>query len=539
MLSLPPTRSVLRVLAVLGLLAGVRTSPARGQEEAPAPRPVAVTPPQQPEMPSATSFSTADGKPYPINLPTAMKLGNARGLDIALASRRLQASAAELQRANVLWLPNLIFGADYYRHDGQIQDIAGNVFGTSKQGFMIGGAPFAVFALADAIFTPLAARQTVNARKAEVQAAANDTLLAVTQAYFNVQQARGELGGARDANRFADDLLRRLDKLAPGLVPALELHRGKVLAARLRQTQIQSERTWRTASAELLRVLHLDPTLFVEPLEPPHLKVSLLPLDRSVDDLVPVALLNRPELASQQALVKASLQLMRQEKMRPLIPSLLLRGFSTPVVGTLGVAYFGGGQNSDLSNFGIRQDWDMQVVWTLQNFGLGNRALVKQRTAENKAALVELFRVQDRVAAEVVQAYAGAQTAEGRIREAETELREAQQLVRQDLEALGQTRQVAGAGPVVLIVRPQEVVASIQMLQQAYADYYAAIADYNRAQFQLYRAMGQPAQVLASREEEQANGAACGESAPPPLSSASTGEIPAPAVSRWRDSVPH
>jgi hypothetical protein len=173
------------------------------------------------------------------------------------------------------------------------------------------------------------------------------------------------------------------------------------------------------------------------------------------------------------------------------------------VVGTLGVAFFGGGQNSDLSNFGIRQDWDMQMVWTLQNFGLGNRALVKQRTAENQAALMELFRVQDRVAAEVVQAYAQAQTAKGRIGEAETELREAQELVRQNLQALGQTQQGAGGGPVALVARPQEVVAAIQMLQQAYVDYYTSIADYNRAQFQLYRALGQPAQFAASQENCQ------------------------------------
>jgi hypothetical protein len=152
--------------------------------------------PDVPSIPGPASFPTAGGKPYPINLPTAMKLGNARGLDIELASRRLQAAGAELQRAKVLWVPNLIFGTDYYRHDGQIQDIQGNVFGTSKQGFSIGGAPYMVFSFADAIFSPLAARQTTRARQAEVQAATNDTLLAVTQAYFNVQQARGELAGA-------------------------------------------------------------------------------------------------------------------------------------------------------------------------------------------------------------------------------------------------------------------------------------------------------------------------------------------------------
>ncbi len=318
----------------------------------------------------------------------------------------------------------------------------------------------------------------------------------VAQAYFNVQQARGELAGYRDALQFANELLRRLDKLAPALTPVLETNRARTLSARLRQVTLQSENNWRAASAELLRVLYLDPTLVVEPVEPPHLRVPLLPLDKVVDELIPVALTNRPELAAQQALVQATLRQLRLEKMRPLIPSILLRGWSTPVTGTLGFGYFGGGQNSDLSNFGMREDWDVQALWTLQNFGLGNRALIKQRAAENRVALVDLFRVQDRVAAEVVQAYALAQTAEQRIHESEAELKDAQELVRENMAALGQTQRLGEGGPIQLVTRPLEVVAAVQMLQQAYVDFYLSIADYNRAQFQLYRALGQPAQLV-------------------------------------------
>jgi outer membrane protein TolC len=451
-----------------------------------------------------------------------MKLGNARGLDIELASRRLQLAAAQLQGAKVLWLPNLIFGTDYYRHDGQIQDIQGNVFGTSKQGFQLGGAPYLVFGFADAFFQPLAVRQTVRARQAEKQAAANDTLLAVTQAYFHVQQARGELAGYRDTLQYADDLLRRLDKLAPGLAPPLEIHRTRTLAARLRQTTLQSVNNWRGASAELLRVLYLDPTLVVEPVEPPHLRIALLPLEKPIDDLIPIALTNRPELAAQQALVQASLRLLKLEKMRPLMPSLLIRGFSTPVVGTLGVSFFGGGLNSSLDNFGIRQDWDMQAIWTLQNFGLGNRALIRQRAADNRVALTELFRVQDRVAAEVVQAYSLAQTAQGRLGEAEAELRDAQTLVREGLASMGQTQRLGEGGPIQLVTRPLEVVTAIQMLQQAYADFYLSINDSNRAQFQLYRALGQPAQQVL-------NSADCASPTDPPPNATPLSAPPTPS----------
>ena len=47
-----------------------------------------------------------------------------------------------------------------------------------------------------------------------------------------------------------------------------------------------------------------------------------------------------------------------------------------------------------------------------------------------------------------------------------------------------------------LVFRPQEAVAAVAALDQAYRDYYAAVADQNRAQFQLYRALGNPAQCL-------------------------------------------
>jgi outer membrane protein TolC len=501
------------LISFLALL--ITLSACHGQEEAPAPRLLPAEALNIPAPPPASSFPTAGGKPYPINLPAAMKLGNARGLDIELASKRLQVAAAQLQAAKVLWLPNLIFGTDYYRHDGPNQDVTGVDYFQGRQGFLVGGAPYLVVSPVEAIFQPLATRQTVRARQAQVQAAANDTLLALTQAYFNLQQARGELAGYRDALQYADDLLRRLDKLAPGLVPTLEVNRTRTLVARLRQTTLQSQNNWRAASAELLRVLYLDPTLVVEPVEPPHLRVSMLSLDKPVDDLIPIALTNRPELAAQQALVQASLRLLRMEKMRPLMPSVLLRGFSTPVVGTLGFAMFDASANGIPSQTGLRLDMDLQAVWTLQNFGLGNRALIRQRAADNRVALVELFRVQDRVAAEVVQACSLAQTAQGRITETETELREAQTLVREGLTALGQTQRLGEGGQIQLVMRPLEIVAAVQMLQQAYADFYLAINDYNRAQFQLYRALGNPAQALAIQDGSE-NVAPCVNPAPPP-----------------------
>ena len=68
-------------------------------------------------------------QPLPINLPTAFQLANAQAIDVAVASQRIEVALAQLQRAQRLWLPTIYLGTDYYRHDGQIQETAGSVFG--------------------------------------------------------------------------------------------------------------------------------------------------------------------------------------------------------------------------------------------------------------------------------------------------------------------------------------------------------------------------------------------------------------------------
>ncbi len=477
-------------------LSGTGTLPeATGQEEAPAPQPLPSASPAPVNL--SLPAPAASDQPLPINLPTALQLAGVRPLDIALASERIKVAAAQMDRAQVLWLPTVFLGGDYFRHDGQIQDISGNVFGTSKQSMLLGVGPYAVFAVTDALFAPLAARQDVRAREALLEAARNDSLLAVAEAYFNVQQARGELAGAEDAARRAEEVVRRTAGLAKGLAAPVEVVRARTELARRRQAVQSARERWRTASAELARVLRLDRAALVVPLEPPHLRVTVVPLDRSVDDLIALALTNRPELASQQALVQATLARLRQERLRPLIPSVLLRGSSTPVVGTLAGGYFGGGLNSSLNNFGARMDLDAQLLWEFQNLGFGNHARVKERQAENRLAILELFRTQDRVAAEVAQAHAQAVSAAARVQEAEAEVQDAVTSAVQNLEGLGQTQPVPGGGNLlVLLVRPQEAVAAIQALAQAYADYFGAVADYDRAQFRLYRALGQPARCL-------------------------------------------
>src|SRR6516164_4137030 len=83
---------------------------------------------QQPAMPApdkamakqapvnvAAPAPRPDDRPYPINLPTALKLASVRDLDIELASAQIRIAAAQFDRAKVLWLPTILIGGDYFR----------------------------------------------------------------------------------------------------------------------------------------------------------------------------------------------------------------------------------------------------------------------------------------------------------------------------------------------------------------------------------------------------------------------------------------
>ncbi|QDU18504.1 Outer membrane efflux protein [Urbifossiella limnaea] len=442
-----------------------------------------------------TAAPEAGAGALPITLPAALALTGANALDIQIADERTRAAAARLDRANALWLPNVNVGVDYFRHDGQIQDIVGTVFTTSRSSLLLGVGPQAVVSTADAVFGPLAARQLVRAAEADARAARNDTTLAVAVAYFNVQQARGEVAGAADALRRAEDLVARTEKLAPDLAPDLEVNRARAEAAHRRQAVEAAYERWQLSSSELTRLLRLRPGTLVEPAEEPSLTVALVEPGQPVEELIAVGLTHRPELAAYQAVVQAALTRARQEGKRPLYPTVAVRGVGSNTPGLAG-GYFGGGINDDVQDFGPRFSVDIQAVWELQGLGFGNRAATRERAADSRRAVLELLRTQDAVAAEVTQAHAQLERSARRLAAAGDGVRNAVATAEKNLQGLGQTRRAGEQ--LVLVFRPQEAVAAVAALDQAYRDFYQAVGDHNRAQFRLYRALGHPAEALAA-----------------------------------------
>jgi outer membrane protein TolC len=437
----------------------------------------------------------------PINLASALQLAGVSPLDIAAATVQVQQGLAVLLQAKVLWVPTLNAGVDYSRHDGVQQNIfTGGLFQKGRQSLFVGGGPSLNVAVTDAIYEPLAARRVVTAREANLQTARNDVLLQVSQAYFTLQDARGRLVGVDATITRARRLVDFAIGLAPALIAPLEINRAQAELQSLLQSRELALRDWQVASAGLAEILLLDPETLLEPIEPPFIQVSLIQAEHTVADLVPIAINSRPEIASQRELLAAANQRLKQEKKRPFLPNLIVTSPSTNT-GLLAAGNLSAGPNAGLGANAHSAFFELAAVWQLQNAGIGNIGLIRQRRAEQDLAAIEVTRTLFRVRADVTQALARLQTARARVPVTEMGVWQATESADKNFIGLRQTARPAGE-LLRLIVRPQEVVAALIALNLAFEQYSAAVNDYNAAQFELYRAVGQPAQWVTSQASQ-------------------------------------
>ncbi len=435
----------------------------------------------------------------PIDLASALRMAGARDLDIAAARQQVLQALAALQEARGLWLPSLFTGPTYYRLDGQVQAINGQIQTVHRDSLSLGttaslansfaspppgsGYPplnglSGVLRISDAIYQAEAARRVVAANKAGVAVASNNAVLAASEAYFDLQLAAGTLAIAREAAGNAD-LLAALTGTYARSGAGLEADyrrtltevRGRQLALRASAGQLK------VASAELIRRLVLDPHVVVAPVEPAETVFRPVADDVPLDDLICQGWRNRPELAQARELVEAAVLRLKQAKVRPFVPSLAV---------SYSGAGFGGGQNTTIGNFGGRNDFAASLFWELRGLGLNDLAAVRRGQAEKNTANIDLARVQAQVAADVVASFEARAAAADQMELAREAVAEATQSLELNLTNIRRGAGLPGA------TRPIEVLQPIQALAQARTNYLNAVLAYNRAQFRLFRALGQP-----------------------------------------------
>jgi outer membrane protein TolC len=414
-------------------------------------------------------------KPQLIDLPTALQLADRQNPEIAVARERINQALAVQQQAEVLWIPDLAFGSGWNRHDGQIQRFNGEVRTASRSSLFVGVGPQLWLTPGEAYFAPLATRQLTAARQAGAAALTNERLLDVSLAYADLLQAYAELLINDETLRNAGTLLditATFEKAGKGA--AADTARARTEVRDRERQRIEIDARIGVASARLVELLYLPPEFPLHPAEPAMVPVALVPEKAPLPELIAQALAYRPELEENRALTLAALQRWRAAKVQPWVPNISL---------SYDAGGFGGGPNSFFGEFSGRQDLDVSLQWTLDNFGLGNAARTREAHSRYSQAALQQNALGARVAREVVSAFRVAYAR----RRALTAAQQAVEAARESYQLNEQrVRRAPEQG------RPIELLQAVQALARARLDYLVTVADYNRAQFRLYTAMGNP-----------------------------------------------
>ena len=440
-------------------------------------QPPAALPPAAP----AQLYPPARPTPYPIDLATALRLADADNPTANVARARVNEAVAQYARARVLWVPNLVFGPTFFYHQGVDQNRRGDVFSVARGNFAVLGGPQLRADLGEALFLPLAARRQVQATRARSQAVTNAVQLDVALVYLDLLEQHALLAVNAEIVDKTEQVLRAAEagaKAGTGKTAA-DVNRAATELNLRRQERVVLRGRAGAAAARLAGLLALDPAVELVPFETVVVPVVIVPAEFTLDQLIATAVRARPEMAAAAADLQTAEVLVRQAKAAPFIPR---------VQGEFIGGGFSGGVYDQFGPMRGQYNATAALVWQLDNLGAGNVATVRAREASYAAALHRVREAQARVSAEVAEA---ARLAAARFEA----LAAAQEAVRQAQEMYRKFRDVSFGvpGPKGAIqFDALEVLTAVQALNQARVQFLTQVVEFNRAQFRLYTALGQP-----------------------------------------------
>ena len=413
-----------------------------------------------------------NGSAYPIDLPATLRLAGAQNLEIQIARERLKEAEADRTSALERFFPWVAAGISYHRRDGVAQAVPSGIISDAHfQSYSPGVALAAQMDLGDAIYKSLVAKQFVRASDQALETQRQVTILNAAQGYFDLARAKALVEVASDALKTSQEYQQQLH----GAVEAGIAFKGDELRVQTQTKQYQillrqAVERQRVTAVDLARTLHLDPRVELVPQDNGLARLTLLETNSSVNALVDRALSSRPELRQSGALVAAARDSRNGAVYGPLIPTISAQAFGGGL---------GGGPDSGPSHFGAEGDYLVGLSWRIGPGGLFDPG----RTQAGKARLAQAefgdTKLRDDVASQVVAGVARVQSLSDQIDLAEGKLGLATETLRVTHE-----RKQFGVGIVLEDLQAQ------QDLTRARADYLEAIAEFNKAQYGLSKAVG-------------------------------------------------
>ncbi len=407
-----------------------------------------------------------------VDLRTVMKLAGANNDEIQLARVKHDEAVAESRQAWQRFWPTLSLGAGYRGHEGRLQDIAGNVFDVNKQQYSTGAGIMIDWAPGDLYYAALASRQRALAAGYLAEKARIDTVTQAVERYYDLLSAEASVAIIEDDLRITEDYGKQLEgAVTAGTAFRTDSLRVKTQISRARLVIRQGVEARDLAAARLAEILRLTPEAALRPAKSDLVPVRIMS-GKGVATMISLAHQHRPEMQAAQAIHSSMSAERERAHIAPMIPSVQ--------AGYTGGGFGGGpGVGNQWGNFGSQQDFYVGFGWKIGPGGLFDRQRQNIADAREESASLQTNQVKAAIGREVVEAATRAQSANDQIKINDEAVEAAEEMTK-----LARERQASQIGVVL------EYLLAREELTHARQSRVRAVADFNKAQHALRRAVG-------------------------------------------------
>ncbi len=411
--------------------------------------------------------SLQQSKKISINLPAILKLAGVNNLTIKQYELQYELSLAQIDKAKEWFLPTISVGPTmHYLNGATIQTNGALLNDVTQKELWLGGGIVGELDFKNGIYTVMAKKSRALGIKFESQAQRNNVILEAISDYYDLLVAQFNYTQLLDLLNQSDTLTDQIKVQ----VDAGIRYQSEYLLAQSNYNHIHFELTdaevqMHKKSDALLSILNIDtPALLISS----DTGIAPMTIINGAADtgLVSQYIQNRPEYKS----MLAELNSIQAEKKSTTVGLLLPKlEVATPdaLLGTFGEPYY----NSYRLDAGLL--WDIPIGRIIYKGDL------KTYNAEIGMEQNNMQQFGNIVHQQIADAKAQIELSAEQIKFSQQSLLQSNRALTQSIE-----REKLGT------VLPLEVFQSEQFYVQAENDYLKAVSDYNKAQYQLYVALG-------------------------------------------------
>lgn len=420
---------------------------------------------------------SAQQQTQPIDLETVLQLGGANNLTIQEYRQRQELALADLAKAREWWLPDVYAGLNIHQLWGNAMNSDGAIFtGVNRNNLWAGLGLNANWNFGEGIFKAKAEQLRAQAAAYRTQAERNQALLRIIEAYYDLLAAQlyykayGQLAAQSDT--IAEQIAIQVEA---GMRYESELLLAQSSSGHLKVETLNARKEYNNASARLVRLLNLNPTIrlvgtdtVLAPLQLVAEGSPTTPFDTVYD--------KRPEIRGLELSLR-SLQTERKTTTTGLLLPQLTFGAYTSGFGDVFAPVNVREPNG--AGFAPTSELNAALLWRIPLGRLFYGGTLKQYNARIALQETELAQTRAQVNEEVLRARQEMATA----REQMTIAKEGSRLAQ---EALSQSIQRQQLGT----VRPFEILQAQEVFIRSRIDHLRAVSDFNKAQYGYHVALG-------------------------------------------------